>query len=324
LCLLLLPDLRADPLFEFVYDDAPFPQCHASTIVETRDGGLLAAWFGGTREGDNDVAVWISRRGADGWSPPEEFVREKDTPCWNPVLFRGGDGALWLFYKFGTSPREWTGAYRRSDDDGRTWGVAVHLPAGLLGPIKNKPLLLGDGVIVAGTSVESHQSWACWVERSRDHGRTWTRHGPIVHPRQPFGIIQPAIVPISGGRLRMFVRARGVGRICYADSFDGGVSWTDAKETSLPNPNSGIDAVALRDGRIVLVYNPTNEGRSPLSVAVSNDDGQSWERFLDLETDPGEYSYPAVIQSADDDLHITYTWNRERIRYVRVPLEELP
>ena len=152
----------------------------------------------------------------------------------------------------------------------RTWSPVEHLPAGILGPIKNKPLVLAGGTIVSGTSMESYDAWTSWVERSQDGGLTWSKHGPILYPGENYGTIQPAIVPLHGDRLRMFVRStERIGRICYADSADRGVSWSELKATPLENPNSGIDAVGLADGRIVLVYNPSTSKRTPLSVAVS-------------------------------------------------------
>ncbi len=323
LSLLFAVFLAAEPRAEFIYEQAPFPSCHASTILEAKNGDLLASWFGGSREGADDVAIWMSRKTADGWSAPVEMARHEGYPTWNPVLFRSGDGATWLFYKFGRSPREWNGAWRKSLDDGRTWSDWRQFPAGLLGPIKNKPIALPDGTIVSGTSVETDFAWSAWVEVSKDQGRTWSHYGPITHPDQPRGVIQPAIVPIPGG-LRMFLRARNVGKICYADSFDGGRNWSPATSTALPNPNSGIDAVGLADGRIVLIYNHTERGRTPLNAAVSSDYGKTWNSFLALETEPGEYSYPAVIQGADGTVHITYTWKRERIKHVAVPLTDIP
>ena len=138
-----------------------------------------------------------------------------------------------------------------------------------------------------------------------------------------YGTIQPAIVPLPDGLLRMFVRStERIGRICYADSKDRGITWSDLRATVLENPNSGIDAVALADGRIVIVYNPVTKGRTPLSLAVSSD-GNDWRRVLDLETEPGEYSYPAVIQAAGGSVHVTYTWKRQRIRHVEIPLSEI-
>ena len=193
---------------EFIFDEAAFPECHAATIVEAGNGDFLAAWFGGTREGANDVAIWMSRRSAGQWSPPREVAREAGVPTFNPVLFRGPGQHLRLFYKFGPTPRTWTAAYKTSADHGKTWSKATYLPAGLLGPIKNKPIRLSSGDIVAGTSVESYQSWAAWVERSTDEGWTWSRHGPIVIPGEPYGLIQPAIVELRPNTLRMFVRTR--------------------------------------------------------------------------------------------------------------------
>lgn len=309
---------------EFVYETAPFPECHASTIVEVKPGELLAAWFGGTEEKAPDVAIWTARRVNGKWSAPEEVAREPKIPTWNPVLYKMKDGRLCLTYKVGPSPQTWTGVNKYSTDGGRTWTAPEMLPAGLLGPIKNKPLVLGDGTILAGTSTESYKTWACWVERSADNGKTWTKHGPIVVPGEIHGIIQPSIVPLKGGKvLRMYVRStQRIGKVCYADSTDGGRTWTPAKATALPNPNSGTDAVGLKDGRVVLVYNHTAKGRSPLNVAVSKD-GDTWSEPLVLENEPGEYSYPAVIQGADGGLHITYTWKRKRVKYVSVGLSEL-
>ncbi|MEO6922493.1 MAG: sialidase family protein [Bryocella sp.] len=319
---------------EFIFTSAPFASAHASTIVELRNGDLLAAWFGGTHEGAPDVAIWGSRRTAGHWSAPFLLVREPNIACFNPVLFHSTDGTLWLYYKFGPSARTWTGARLLSNDDGKTWSQPEHLPAGLLGPIKDKPLVLPDGTIVSGTSVESYSSWAAWIGRSTDNGKTWRKIGPITVPSQPepqqqphatqeehvHGIIQPAIVSLGKKHLRLYARSTSdIGRICVADSFDDGLSWTQARPIDLPNPNSGIDAVGLRDGRVVLVYNNSATDRTPLNLAISSD-GEHFKMFKTLEDQPGEYSYPAIIQGKDGELDITYTWNRKRIRFASVPL----
>ena len=326
---------QAAPESGFIFTEAPFASCHASTIVQLRNGDLLAAWFGGTAEGRPDVAVWSSRRSGGQWSEPAELAREPEIAIYNPVLFYTKARQLWLYYKFGSSPTTWTAARRRSDDDGRNWSPTEHLPAGLYGPIRSKPLVLADGTIVSGSSVESYGSWACWIERSTDNGETWVKAGPITVPREvgdsslmrpsaADGIIQPSVVPLGGKRLRLYARSTArIARICIADSRDAGVTWTQARPMDLPNPNSGIDALALRDGRIVLVYNHTPKGRTPLNVAVSRD-GEHFQMFCTLEDQPGEYSYPAVIQGNDGGLHITYTWNRRRIRYARIALADIP
>lgn len=307
---------------EFVYETAPFASAHASTIAEGRDG-LVAAWFGGTREGAPDVGIWMSRLVTGAWTPPVEVangVQPDGTrhPCWNPVLFPMPDSTLLLFYKVGPTPREWWGMVRTSRDGGKTWSDARRLPDGILGPIKNKPIRLPDGAIVASSSTESTDSPSVWrvhFERSVDAGLTWTAVSPPA-PADGNAIhaIQPSILVHPGGRLQAVGRTRS-GRVFETWSSDAGRTWTPLALTPLPNPNAGIDAVTLRGGRHLVVYNHTAQGRSPLNVAVSGD-GKTWDAALVLERDPGEYSYPAVIQTADGLVHITYTWKRARIKHV--------
>jgi len=335
-CLLVHAQQPAQVQKDFIFTIAPFASAHASTIVQLRNGDLLAAWFGGSAEGKDDVAIWASRRTAGHWSAPYVLAREPKIACWNPALFHAVDGQLWLYYKFGPNVRSWTGARLVSTDDGQTWSPPEHLPAGLYGPIKDKPLVLANGTIVSGSSVESYSSWAVWIERSTDNARTWQRIGPITiagsHPstltpdgkENVSGIIQPAIVSLDGKHLRLYARSTlDIGRICVADSMDDGLTWTQAHPIDLPNPNSGIDAVGLRDGRVVLIYNDSKQDRTPLNLAVSRD-GEHFTMFATLEDQPGEYSYPAIIQGAGGELYMTYTWNRQRIRFAAEPLANVP
>jgi predicted neuraminidase len=300
----------------FIFEKAPFASCHASTVVEAEPGKLLAAWFGGQAEGAADVKVWLARFDGTAWSAPEVAAEEPGFPCWNPVLFRGRSKTLSLFYKAGPNPMSWSGYVRRSTDGGRTWGKVEQLPAGLLGPIKNKPIQRADGAILAGTSVESHRAWACWLERSADDGKTWRRFGPIAVPDHPYGIIQPTLLEKADGTVTALCRSRGLGFVCRADSSDGGETWSAAQPTELPNPNSGIDAVRTSDGDWFLVYNHTKQGRSPLNLARSADEGKSWKTVKTLEEEPGEFSYPAIVQASDGQLHVTYTWNRRHIKHL--------
>jgi len=308
---------------EFVFETAPFASAHASTIVDTRDG-LVAAWFGGTREGAADVGIWLSRRERGTWTTPIEIATgaQQDGaryPCWNPVLVDVPDRGLMLFYKVGPSPQTWQGMVRTSRDSGRTWSGARRLPEGILGPIKNKPVRLADGTLVSGSSTESTDrpsKWRVHFERSTDGGLTWTTSVPAAGEGRAIDAIQPSMLVHPDGRLQAVGRTRSE-RIFETWSADGGRTWSPMVLTSLPNPNSGIDAVTLGDGRHLIVYNHTTHGRSPLNVAVSRD-GKTWTSALVLESDAGEYSYPAVIQSADGLVHITYTWRRQRIKHVVV------
>ncbi len=309
---------------EFLYDKASFPSCHASTIVET-PAGLAAAWFGGTDEGNPDVGIWVSRRLDGVWTAPVQVADgvqddAKRHPCWNPVLFQVPKGPLLLFYKVGPSPSAWWGMLKRSTDDGATWGPAERLPEGVLGPIKNKPVLLSDGRLLCGSSTE-HDGWRVHLESTSDLGKTWQRTEPINDGRA-FGIIQPTLLSLGGQHLQMLCRGRGTGHVMQSSSEDGGRTWSEVSAIDLPNPNSGIDGVTLSDGRQLLVYNHTPRGRSPLNVAVKR--GLHWLPSVVLEDSPGEYSYPAVIQSSDGKIHITYTWKRSKIKHVTLDPDQLP
>jgi predicted neuraminidase len=306
---------------EFIYDEAPFHSCHASTIVETRDGELLIAWFGGSAEGNSDVGIWISRWENNRWSEPVEVATGqsdggKRFPTWNPVLFQPKSGPLLLFYKVGPTPWEWWGMLITSTDGGRTWSEPVRLPDGILGPIKNKPIELAPGTILSGSSVEGLEpppSWQIHFERSTDGGTTWEKISVPAPPGSP-NAIQPSILKLADGRLQALGRTKE-DKIFWTLSSDQGKTWSELKLLDLPNPNSGTDAVTIADGRHLLIYNHTKRGRTPLNLAVS-EDGQNWSGAVVFESDPGEFSYPAIIQTSDGLVHVTYTWNRRKLKHV--------
>ncbi len=343
---------QSRPTGEFIFEpgSTSFPESHASTIVALRNGELMAAWFGGTRERAPDVAIWGSRRVNGKWTAPLELEREKDVPSWNPVLFHTKDGRLWLYFKVGPSPGEWAAGRMYSDDEGKTWSKGERLPAGLLGPIRAKPLILDDGTIVSGSSVEAYETWAAWVERSTDNGKTWAKIGPVTvscevdvaeppasdppkdapgwaadkGPRKYVGIIQPSIISLGGKHLRLYARSRTLAsKVVVADSMDNGLTWTAGRFINVPQNNSGLDVVRLADGRVVMIFNNTTVGRTPLSLAVSTD-GEHFRVFATLEDAIGQYSYPAIIQGADGSLEMTYTWQRKTIKYAHLQLANVP
>jgi predicted neuraminidase len=310
---------------EFIFEEAPFRQCHASTIVETPTG-LVAAWFGGTREKHPDVGIWLSRQVNGKWTAPVEVANGFESPArryptWNPVLFQPRGGSLMLFYKVGPTPSDWWGMLMTSDEGGRTWSEPQRLSDGILGPIKNKPVALTSGDILSGSSRESDRDgWRVHFERSSDGGKTWTAT-PSVNDGRTIAAIQPSILAHKDGRLQAVGRTRN-GRVFEIWSNDAGKTWGPMSLTELPNPSAGTDALTLADGRQLLVYNHTvrkgqdmGKSRGMLNVAVS-DDGRKWNAALVLENADGEFSYPAVIQTADGLVHITYTWQRDRIKHV--------
>lgn len=307
----------------FIFEKAAFASCHASSIVESEPGKFIAAWFGGTREGARDVKIWSSRYDGSKWSAPEILGEELGQPCWNPVLFRSKSKTLMLWYKAGPNPMSWTAYTRRSTDNGGAWSKPAQITAGLLGPVRAKPIQKDDGTILAGASVESHRAWAAWLDRSTDDGKTWKRFGPIEVPGHPYGIIQPTLFETRDGVLTALCRSRGLGVICQAESKDGGENWGPARKTGLPNPGSGIDVVKIAGGDLILIYNHSKLARFPLNLARSTDDGKSWKIVKTLENQTGEYSYPAIVQGTDSLLHMTYTWNRTHIKYVRLDPKDL-
>lgn len=316
-------------------DNKPTPECHASTIEET-PSGLVCAFFAGTHERHPDVGIRVSRMVNGEWTWPEEVangVQGEDLryPCWNPVLFRPEGGPLMLFYKVGPNPREWWGMVMTSEDDGRTWSeprkLGEHEKIGhLLGPVKNKPIQLADGTIICPSSTEEEKEddtfWRVHFELTRDFGQTWEVVGPI-NDGEEFDAIQPSILTYEDGRMQILCRSRQ-SVITQSWSEDQGQTWGPMTATELPNPSAGTDAVTLKDGRQLLVYNhtvrggKTRSGRYLLNVALS-DDGQDWTPVLTLENNTENnagYSYPAVIQTSDGVVHITYTYVRESVKHV--------
>ena len=321
---------------ELIYplDNKPTPQCHASTIEETSTG-LIAAWFGGTHERHKDVGIWISINNGNGWSAPVEVANDvqSDTlryPCWNPVLFQPVSGDLMLFYKVGPTPREWWGMVMTSADEGKTWSAPEKLGEGpngdLIGPVKNKPVQLKNGTIICPSSRETdvpegENIWSVHFEITRDNGKTWETVGPI-HDGLEIQAIQPSVLFYKKGEMQVLCRTR---QKCISESWseDEGQTWSPMQLTSLPNPNSGTDAVTLKGGRQLLIYNhTTREGdfpnaRNMLNLAISKD-GINWKPVLTLERQEGEYSYPAIIQTEDGLVHMTYTYRRRSVKHVVV------
>ena len=367
---------------EFLYEQSGFPECHSGTIVETPKGDLVASYFGGTKERNPDCSIWISRKpkGAKGWTAPvlaADGVFAKNDPhlalaglggisyadvpssettpqrraCWNPVLFQVPGGDLLLFFKIGLKVSDWTGWVVRSRDGGKTWSRREPLPAGFLGPIKNKPEYI-NGRIICPSSTEGDGGWQVHFEISDDKGKTWKKVGPLTAElslltpdrkpgtvqeddaeageaiagtgAKPIFAIQPSLLRHADGRLQILCRTRNA-QLATAWSSDNGDTWSKITLSSLPSNNSGTDAVTLKDGRHVVIYNNfstlpgTPKGvRTPLGIAVSND-GVNWRHVLTLEDSPiSQYSYPAIIQGKDGKLHALYTWRRQRMKYAEI------
>ncbi|MCA8991564.1 MAG: exo-alpha-sialidase [Planctomycetaceae bacterium] len=316
---------------EFVYTKASFPECHASSICRT-SRGLVTVWFGGTKEGKDDVGIWSSYHDGNSWSSPKEWANGIQHnglryPCWNPVLYQlPSDAPLLLFFKVGPNPREWWGEMMVSYDRGRTFRDRRRLPEEIDGPVRCKPILLADGeTLLSGSSTE-YDGWTIHFEKTvlKDGmpSGTWKRIGPI-EPATTFNAIQPTFLQHKDGRLQVLCRTKE-SVLVTSFSTDQGETWSKLEAIDLPNPNAGIEVVTLQDGRHLLIYNHLGSGktgwgrRGLLNLAIS-DDGLTWRKVAILEQEEkGEFSYPAIIQTDDGLVHMSYTWKRQRIKHVVV------
>lgn len=328
-----IPVLYAAPRWEIVVSEfieaaPPVAEVHSSTIVEAAPGKFVASWFGGSKEGADNVEIWVSRYENGAWTPGVSVADGvqpggKRHPAWNPVLYRAADGRLVLFFKVGPKPETWWGELLVSTDGGRTWGGRARLPDNLVGPVKNKPIRLKDGTLLCPSSREyDKRDWKICFERTDDSLADWKRGADVSDPKK-FRSIQPALLVQPDGSIAALSRSANR-EISLTWSRDNGKTWTPLSGTGIAADNSGIDAVALREGGMLLVYNPHSPAtdksrwgvRCPLVVDYS-EDGQKWERVATLEDVPvrNGYAYPAIIQSEDGRVHITYTWNRARVKH---------
>lgn len=324
LCLIFSVGVYAQKLpSEFIFTKAAFASSHASTIVETPKG-LVSAFFAGSDEGNKDVGIWLSRNVHGRWTPPVQVAdgiqnKKVQYPCWNPVLFQMPQGELILFYKVGPKPSQWWGMLKRSKDAGVTWSAAEKLPKGILGPVKNKPLLLADGTLLCPSSSEDSGD-KLHFEMTKDGGRTWKKTKAL-NDGQSFSAIQPSVILLRDGRMKLLCRSN-TGFIMESYSSDQGNTWTPLQKTNLKNPNSGSDAITLKSGLHVLVHNPLGnrpketEGEREILAVSTSKDGTHWTKVGELENTPlKEFSYPAIIQTRDGRIHVTYTWKREKIKH---------
>ena len=326
---------------EFLYTKASFPECHSATIAETTKGDLVATYFGGTKERNPDVCIWVSRKpkGAKNWTAPQMVADGvlADTlrkACWNPVVYQIPGGDLVIYFKIGSSVSDWTGWTVSSKDGGKTWSKRQPLQQDYLGPVKNKPAL-SKGRLIAPSSVEKG-GWRLYFEYSDDMGKTWKRSDYVKADStvqdgklKPDMAIQPSIIFLKDGRLAAVARTRSE-HIGITYSSDNGETWTKLRLIDTPNNNSGLDAVTLADGQQVLICNdkPIPHGikngkglRTPLSL-MTGTDGTDWKHWMTLEDSPiSQYSYPSIIQTSDGHIHCIYTWRRQRIKHVEVKPE---
>jgi predicted neuraminidase len=331
-------------LFEeyFVSPDVEYFDCHSSCLIEAAPGSMLAVWKGGPGNGlsncdiKQDVGIWSSRFENGEWSLPQQIVFSPDSVCWTPVLTKQPNGELLLFYRIGYDPRHTVSFVKRSNDSGMSWSDAEILPAGIIGPTKAKPIFDDEANMICGSSVEvgspedDYKATACWIEILSNSGK-WSKYGPIEIPETKFGCIEPALFWGNDGVLKLVCRDRSTrigleGWIWTAESFDKGKSWTELTPTLLPNPDSGIETLTLSDGKTILIYNNSHTRRYPLTVALTENSGNTWVPLFDLEQESGEF--PSAALDSNGSIHIIYAYKpinktQRRIKHVLIDQKAL-
>lgn len=315
-----VPGLPAPPYRRdrFIFEPSErYPSSHASTVVQTGNGDLLAAWYTGTGEKAPDVAIYSSRlaRGGDSWAEPQIIADTPDQSEGNPVLWVDPGGSVWLFYvtMYGSSWNDCKIKYKISEDHGRTWGEEVVLRDELGWMTRNSPLVLGDEEVLL--PVYNEVNWHSMVIITKDWFRTWKAYGDL---DSPGGAIQPTVVRREDGSLLMYMRT-DADRIWMSESRNEGRSWSAAVPTDLNNPNAAVCLLKLESGRLALAFNDSTSDRNPLNIALSKNDGRTWPWWRIVEGGegkPGSFAYPFLAQSDDGRIHVTYTYNRDTIKHV--------
>lgn len=336
---------------------------HASFLLKLANGDLGCVWFGGTQEGKPDVSIYFSRlpAGSSTWEPEQKISDDPTRSEQNPVLFETPAGELWVLYTAQIFGDQDTSIVRRriSGDGGQSWGpieTFIDEP----GTFIRNPVIIadnGDWLLpifrcrpIPGAKWNGAEDFS-GVKVSSDQGRSWS----YVDVPDSVGAVHMNIVKLPG-KLVAFYRNRRADFILKSSSTDNGRTWTVPQPTAVPNNNSSIQARRFRDGRIVLICNPTNARiageagrpdltaklgskviwgtpRAPVSLFFSADGGETFGDRIDVETGPGwchadlptkeqpensELSYPSVEEKADGTIALSFTWHRKAIKYVEL------
>ena len=325
---------NGQPFFleEVVNPDSPFAMSHVSSLSELPDGRLAATWYAGSREGAGDVAIYFSTRAAADtrWSLPRAIVtREIATrdlnryikKVGNAVVFADSAGKLSLLYVT-VSIGGWSGSslnLTSSIDGGGTWSQSQRLT---LSPFfnlselaKNAPaaLVSGSWAVPIYHELISTFPEVLWLDETEKGVR-------VTKSRVSAGWFgyQPALTPLTASTALAVLRNDDNSKaVSVARTDDGGETWSTPSSVSLPNPDAGLDAIRLSDGRLLLAFNDSATGRENLRLALSTDEGQTWTRIATVAEEPGaDFSYPFLMQASSGDVHLVYTWKRAAIRHV--------
>lgn len=323
---------------QFVNIADAMPRVHAPTAIINAEGELHSYWYGGTREGARDVAIYGARFDSltNTWTDHRKVIdrissgkrtRRGVSKIGNPVAYTHPDGRVWLFY-VNVSIGGWAWStinLATSTDGGMTFTDDKRL---VTSPffnrstlVKSPPINLSDGSV----------GLPAYHELASKHGELIKIdvNGDVIDKRRipsTLPALQPALVSTTDGRLLAFLRnAADENRMLLrSESVDQGITWSQATNVNVPNPNSAI-AVETTPSGLLLAFNDHPENRDILSLAHSEDNGHSWQVFHVLEYKPNinkqdhtnEFSYPWFVKDQAGVYNLFYTWQRTHIKHVR-------
>lgn len=333
----------------FTWSDLPrpTPSAHAATVAEVLPGTrlpiarheaevkpvtLVAAWFGGTREGAADVSLYQSewRTGFD-WMPATEMMTRTQAEgqlgrnirkLGNPLLV-SEPGRLHLFF-VSVSYGGWAGsAINRADseDGGKVWSPAQRIVTSpffnLSTLVRNQGVWLTDGSLglpIYHEFITKHGEWL----RLDPTGRVLAKERMAM----PRATLQPAVVALDGQHAVAALRDAGPGenQVQWSETRDAGRTWQAGSARAIPNPNSAVAMIGLKDGSLLMACNPIGGNRNKLALLRSRDQGSTWTLVRMIEESPNdrdEFSYPSLIQDRTGTVHLVYTWMRQGIRHAR-------
>lgn len=317
--------------FEQLTIPSTTPSVHSATLALLSNGRIMAIWFGGQKEGAQDVKLYQAIFTKGVWQPAQAIASRLDVQqetkrnirkIGNPVLMRDPQGALHLFF-VSVSYGGWAGSainHKLSTDEGVTWSPAKRMITSpflnLSTLVRGVPLNMENGQIGLPVYHELFTKFPEWLQLGSNGqvlNKTRMQHG------QP--TLQPTVIPSDSTHALALLRYAGSppNRIWAANTDDAGLTWHSARPLALPNPNSSVMALRLKSGTLLLAYNPTKHDRNQLALATSNDNGAHWKfaRFLEQSASSSdEFSYPALLEDAQGYIHLTYTYKRQSIKHV--------
>jgi predicted neuraminidase len=318
-------ELRIERLFGPEVDTGPYK--HPASMTELSNGDLYLVYYGGAAEYAVETAVYGSRlaKGTTRWTAPEPVARDPFRSVGNAVVWEAPDNLVWLFYvvRYGATWSTSRVQLKISRDHAKTWSDASVLSLDEGDMVRNRPILLLDGDYLlpiyheTGNDPEATgpDSTSLFL-RYHPPTRAWSKTRPI---RSRKGNIQPAVVQLSDRDLIAYCRrggdydAKTIGYIVRSESHDGGMTWTEGKDSSFPNPNAAVEFLKLKSGRLLLVFNDSMSRRTPLTAAISSDRDQSWPVRRNIREGENDYAYPSAFQAHDGRIHLVFTSDRRTV-----------